>query len=60
METKTLLDQLLDRVIPRSAELTLDTEGYLTHQVEKVIQCAKDRGLSASYDGRFILVRDVR
>jgi hypothetical protein len=60
METKTLLDQILEKVIPKVCEVTMDTEGYLTHQVERVLEYVKAKGLSASYDGRFILIRDLR
>lgn len=57
---RTRLDQLLDRVAAKKSELTLDTEGYTNEQVERVIAAAKARGFSASYDGRHVLIRDLR
>ena len=56
---RTLLDRLLDRVKPGLEEVTIDAEGYTIEQVEKIIAAAKFRKLSASYDGRFVLVRDL-
>jgi len=57
---KTRLDLLLDTVKPAQSELTLDLDGYTAAQVERVIHTAKARGLSAAFDGRFVLVRDLR
>lgn len=57
---KTRLDLILDRVKPREHEVTIDTDGYTQAQVDRVIATAKERGLATSYDGRFVLVRDLR
>ena len=59
-EGKTKLDLLLDKVKPGQHELTIDTEGYTSAQVDRVVQAAKARGFSASYDGRWVLIRDLR
>lgn len=56
---KTKFDLLLDTAKAGQRELTIDTEGYTTVQVERVIATAKARGLSAAYDGRFVLIRDL-
>jgi hypothetical protein len=56
----TMLDRLLDRVEAGQRELSIDTEGYTRSQVDRVITTAQGRGLSAAYDGRFVLVRDLR
>ena len=56
---KTMLDHILDRVRLGEEEITIDTEGFTTSQVEKVIAEAKDRKLSAAYDGRFVLIREL-
>ena len=55
----TVLDRLLDRVRAGQREITFDTDGYTESQVQRVIATAQDRGLHASYDGRFVLVRDL-
>jgi hypothetical protein len=57
---KSRLDLILDAVKPRVEEITFDTEGYTAYQVALVVATAKSRGLSACYDGRFVLVRDLR
>ena len=57
---KTRLDLILDRVAPGKHEVTIDTEGYTGEQVDRIIAAAKARGLHASHDGRFVLVRDMR
>jgi hypothetical protein len=57
--TKTRLDLLLDSVTAKKNEVTIDTDGFTQAQVDQVIATAKARGLSASYDGRFVLVRDL-
>jgi DNA repair protein RadC len=49
----------LDRVKAGQHEVTIDTEGYTKDQVDRVIATAKGRGLHASYDGRYVLVRDL-
>jgi hypothetical protein len=59
-KTKTYLDLLLDRVKPRKHEVTIDTEGYTREQVKRIKSAAKKRGLHAAYDGRFVLIRDLR
>lgn len=56
---KTALDLVLDRVQRGKEEVTIDADGYTSDLVEKIIAAAKARKLSASYDGRFILVRDL-
>jgi hypothetical protein len=56
----TMLDAILDRVKPREHEVTIDTEGYTRQQVDRIETAANRRGLSAVYDGRFILIRDLR
>ncbi len=55
----TVLDRLLDRVQAGQREITFDTEGYTESHVQRLIATAQDRGLHASYDGRFVLVRDL-
>lgn len=57
---KSRLDLILDRVAQGKHEVTIDTEGYTAEQVDRIIATAKGRGLHASYDGRFVLVRDMR
>lgn len=57
---KTKLDLILDTVQPGKHEVTFDTEGYTPDQVAKIVAAAQVRGLSASFDGRFVLVRDLR
>jgi hypothetical protein len=57
--TKTRLDLILDSVAAKKNEVTIDTDGFTQAQVDQIIATAKARGLSASYDGRFVLVRDL-
>jgi len=57
---KSRLDLLLDRVKPREHEVTIDTEGYTRADVDRIIATARGRGLHAAFDGRFVLVRDMR
>jgi len=59
-KAKSYLDLLLDRVKARSHEVTIDTEGYTKEQVKKIKSAAKRRGFHAAYDGRFVLIRDLR
>jgi hypothetical protein len=56
----TRLDLILSFVKARETEVTIDTDGYTREQVDRVIATAKGEGLSACYDGRFVLVRDLR
>lgn len=56
---RSLLDAILDKVQAGEREVTLDTEGYTKPQVDRIIATAKGRGLSASYDGRHVLIRDL-
>lgn len=56
----TLLDLLLDRVKYGLREVTIDVDGYAEAQVTRVIDTAKARGFHVAYDGRFVLVRDLR
>jgi hypothetical protein len=56
---KTMLDHILDKVRRGQQEVTIDTEGYTKEQVKRVIDAAKARKLHTSYDGRFILIRDL-
>ncbi len=55
-----MLDRILDLVKPRKREVNFDTEGYTRDQVDRLIATAQARGLHAAYDGRFVLVRDLR
>jgi hypothetical protein len=57
---KSRLDLILDRVRPGEHEVTIDTDGYTREQVVKIIAAAKARGLHASSDGRFVLIRDMK
>ena len=57
---KTKLDLLLDAVKPGQREITFDLEGYTPEQISKVERAAKNRGLDAAFDGRHMLVRDLR
>lgn len=56
----TLLDQILDKVEARRREVTIDTEGYTESQVKRILAAVEARGLHGAYDGRFVLVRDLR
>jgi len=58
-QAKSRLDLILDRVKAGEREVTIDTEGYTRDQVNRVIAAAKARGLSASFDGRVVLIRDL-
>ena len=60
MKAKSRLDLILDRVVAGEREVTIDTDGYTTDQVDRIIATAKGRGFNASYDGRFVLIRDMR
>lgn len=60
MMVKTKLDRILDSVKPREHEVTIDTEGYSSAETGRILDAARERGLSAAYDGRFVLVRDLR
>jgi hypothetical protein len=57
---KTRLDLILDQVVARKSEVTLDCEGYAAEQIERVIDAARGREFSACFDGRFLLIRDLR
>ncbi len=57
---KTRLDLILDRVKPAQHEVTIDTEGYTRAEVDRITAAARARGLHAAFDGRFVLVRDMR
>lgn len=57
---KTKLDLILDKVRARESEVTIDVEAFSSKDVAKVVDRAVARGYSASFDGRFILVRDLR
>lgn len=57
---KTKLDLILDGVKAKKKEVSIDTEGYTKDQVDRIIATARGRGLDASYDGRWVLVRDMR
>jgi hypothetical protein len=57
---RTRLDLVLDQVKRGDREVTIDTDGYTRQQVDRIIATAKQRGLHAAYDGRFVLVRDLR
>jgi antitoxin (DNA-binding transcriptional repressor) of toxin-antitoxin stability system len=59
-QAKSRLDLILDRVKAGEREVTIDTEGYTRDQVDRIIAAAKARGLSASFDGRVVLIRDLR
>lgn len=59
-QTKSRLDLILDRVMAGEREVTVDTDGYTRDQVDRVIAAARGRGFDASFDGRFILIRDLR
>jgi hypothetical protein len=56
----TRLDLILSFVKAGETEVTIDTDGYTLQQVNLVIATAKREGLTACFDGRFILVRDLR
>jgi hypothetical protein len=59
VESKTVLDRLLDRVKPGKSELTLDITGYSRAQVDKIIAVAKARGLDAAASPNSVLIRDL-
>ena len=56
---KTRLDIILDKVENTSSEVTIEVpEKNRTREgIERMIKVANDRGLEASFDGRFILFR---
>lgn len=56
---KTKLDLILDTIHRNQTEVTFDTDGYTSEQVQRLIDTAKARNLRVSYDGRFVLVRDM-
>jgi hypothetical protein len=58
---KTKLDLILDRVSAGKHEVTFDVrDGYTPAQIERIISTARARGLDASSDGKYVLVRDLR
>lgn len=57
--TKTNLDLILDKVQRGEREVTIDTDGYTEEQVGRIMTTAKTRGLHASRDRRFVLIRDL-
>jgi hypothetical protein len=59
-QARSRLDMILDSVRPREHEVTIDTEDLTNAQVQQVIGAAKARGLHTAFDGRFVLVRDMR
>jgi hypothetical protein len=54
------LDLILDAVIAKRREVTFDCDGYAQFEIKRIIDTATARGLDAAFDGRFILVRDLR
>lgn len=57
---KTKLDLMLDQFVSGKREITFDTDGWKREHVDRLIAIARDRGLDAASDGRFVLVRDLR
>ena len=51
---------IMDRVEAGKREVTIDTEGYTKGQIDRILAAAKERGLSAFYDGRSVLIQDRR
>lgn len=56
---KTKLDMALDKVRHRENEATFDVRDYSEADKNRIIDAAQSRGLDASSDGKFILVRDM-
>lgn len=56
----TRLSILLDSVKPREKELTLDFDGWKSEDIARVEAVVRYRGLHAAFDGRYMLVRDMR
>ena len=54
------LDQILDAVEAGQREFTLDVRDYTEDQKRRIIDAAQARGLDASSDGNYILIRDLR
>ncbi len=57
---KSNMDLLLSRVVRGKSELTMDMDGYTQLAADIVIAECESRGLSACFDGRFLLIRDLR
>ena len=56
---KSKLDLILDRVEKNKREVTFDVRDYSNSQKDKIISAATSRGLDASSDGKYILVRKL-
>lgn len=59
---KSKLDLYLDAVVSgKRGEITFDVQdGYTEEQKNKIIKAAESRGLDASSDGKYILIRNLR
>lgn len=57
---KTKLDLMLDQVTPREREITFDVRDWVLDDIYRLINTATARGLSATSDGKSVLVRDLR
>ncbi len=56
----TKLDRILNLVVARQREVTLDVHELTEDEKQRVIDTIEQHGLSAASDSKFILVRDLR
>lgn len=57
---KTKLDLILDTVKYGEHEVTIDVRSFSESDKKRIVSRAEKRGLDASSDGKWILIRDLR
>jgi hypothetical protein len=58
--SRTRLDLILDRVVAKKSEVTIDVSALTSAQVDRIVAAAKTRGLSVSRTRHHVLIRDLR